>query len=66
MTRAQTLAGAMGLASWRAHWTLSEYAAAAAGGGALRRQNSRPRFNRSLKPLGLNEVGVTDAVLAML
>ena len=66
MTRAQTLAGAMGLASWRAHWTLSEYAAAATGGGAVFSRSGRPRFNHSLDPLGLNEVGVTDAVLATL
>lgn len=66
MTRAQTLAGAMGLASWRAHWTLAEYASAVTSGGALRSQSSRPRFNHALDPLGLNEVGVTDAVLATL
>lgn len=56
----------MGLASWRARWTLSEYAAAATGGGALSSRSGRPHFNRSLNPLGLNEVGVTDAVLATL
>jgi len=66
VTRAQTLAGAMGLASWRAHWTLSECAAATTGGGALGSQSSRPRFDHALDPLGLNEVGVTDAVLATL
>lgn len=66
MTRAQTLAGAMGLASWRAHWTLAEYASAATGGGAMRSQGSRPHFSRALDPLGLNEVGVTDTVLAAL
>jgi len=42
MTRAQTLAGAMGLASWRAHWTLSEYAAAATGGGAVMSKSGMP------------------------
>lgn len=66
MTRAQTVAGAMGLASWRAHWTLNEYAGAATGGGAVFSRSGRPRFNHSLDPLGLNEVGVTDAVLATL
>lgn len=66
MTRAQTLAGPMGMASWRAHWILNEYAAAAGGGGNVFSSGGRPRFNHSLDPLGLNEGGVTDAVLATL
>lgn len=66
MTRAQTLAGAMGMAAWRAHWILNEYAAAATGGGTVFSRGGNPRFNHSLDPLGLNEVGVTDAVLATL
>lgn len=65
VTRAQTLAGAMGLASWRARWTLGGYAAAATG-GAHCPAGADAHLNRSLNPLGLNEVGVTDAVLATL
>lgn len=62
MSLANQLAGALGLASWRAHLSLAEYAGAAPGGmvfaGAKSAQVQTP------KALGLNEVGVTDSVIA--
>lgn len=62
MSLANQLAGALGLASWRAHFLLTEYAGAAPSGmifaGAKSAQVQTPQA------LGLNEVGVTDSVIA--
>jgi hypothetical protein len=66
MTAEQSLVGAMGCASWRAHHRLREYAETAPSGGIIR---GGPRSQPTTRPavaLGLNEVGVTDAVMAVL
>ncbi len=62
MTAEQSLVGAMGCASWRSHYRLREYAALAPIAGVIR-GGASPRIE-SADVLDLNEVGVTDAVLA--
>jgi hypothetical protein len=70
MTRCQLLAGALGLASWRARAHLEEYAVAA--GNALRMTTKGTQKQGTLRPIfagaqrrpQLSELGVTDAVLA--
>lgn len=62
MTAAQTLAGAMGCASWRARDRLLEHVPMAGQVGMLR--GARSLSFASVGVLGLNEVGVTDLVMA--
>lgn len=62
MTVEQSLAGALGCASWRSYYTLREHAAIAPAGTIIRGRKSL-RFDRPAV-LGLNEVGVTDLVMA--
>jgi hypothetical protein len=62
VTAEQSLVGAMGCASWRSHYRLNEHA-------ALTHVASIIRGGKSLRVaeagvLDLNEVGITDAVLA--
>jgi hypothetical protein len=66
MTAEQSLAGAMGCASWRARLRLLDYAAACLSGGQIRGGPITSPVTHRLAPLGLNEVGVTDAVMAAL
>ena len=64
MSAEQTLVGAMGCASWRSHERVSEHAALAPAGATI-----RGRASPGIGPvavLGLNEVGVTDLVMAAL
>ena len=62
VTAEESLVGAMGCASWRSHYRLREYASldgvatVIRGTGALRTEFA--------SVIGLNEVGITDAVLA--
>jgi hypothetical protein len=62
MSAEQSLVGAMGCASWRSHYRLREHAALAPIGGTIR-AGTGP-FRGSTSVLGLNEVGVTDLVMA--
>lgn len=70
MTRCQLLAGALGLASWRARAHLEDYTIAA--GNALRLTTKGAQKQGTLRPIlmgarrrpQLSELGVTDAVLA--
>ncbi len=62
MTAEQLLVGAMGWASWRSHYQLSEYASLAPRAGIVR--GGRKLRIEQPGVLGLNEVGVTDHVLA--
>lgn len=62
MTAEQSLTGAMGCASWRSHFRLGEHAALAPVAGVIR-GGASPRIE-SADVLDLNEVGITDAVLA--
>ncbi len=64
VTVEQSLVGAMGCASWRARHGLLEYADLAPVGDVIR--GGRRRAPSVVRPrvLGLNEVGVTDAVMA--
>lgn len=66
MSVAQTMAGAMGCASWRVRDRLLEYAHLAPHGGVITGGPSTPPTVASAKVLGLNEVGVTDAVMTTL
>lgn len=69
MTVGQQLAGALGCASWRARYTLSEYAALAPIGGVIGRKKGGKGWQPAVgqpTPRGMNEVGVTDAVMATL
>ena len=65
MVAEQSLVGAMGCASWRAHWRLDEHAAVAPSGGMARARSGSPVFG-SVGAVDLNEVGVTDLVMATL
>lgn len=65
MSAEQSLIGAMGCASWRAHDRLGEHAALAPVGGVIRQAGGLPVFGQAAV-LGLNEVGVTDVVMATL
>src|SRR5258708_26375632 len=62
MSAEQSLVGAMGCASWRSHHRLREHAALAPLGGAI--QGSKSPKLAHTEVLGLNEVGVTDLVMA--
>lgn len=62
VTAEQSLVGAMGCASWRSHYRLREHVALAPAAGVIRGSGSL-RFD-DVDVLDLNEVGVTDAVLA--
>ena len=62
MTVEQSLVGALGCASWRSRHRLSEHAALAPAGGTI--QGKRSLALEHTKVLGLNEVGVTDLVMA--
>jgi hypothetical protein len=64
MSAEQSLIGAMGCASWRSRDRLREHAALAPVGGTIRGTSS-PTLSQS-DVLGLNEVGVTDLVMATL
>jgi hypothetical protein len=66
MTAEQSLVGAMGCASWRAHHRLREYAELAPAGGIIRGGPTSQPITQRVAPLGLNEVGVTDSVMATL
>ena len=66
MTAEQSLVGAMGCASWRAHHRLREYAELAPAGGIIRGGPTLQPITQRVAPLGLNEVGVTDSVMATL
>jgi hypothetical protein len=62
MTAEQSIVGAMGCASWRSHYRLREHAALAPIAGIIRGDTSL-RIERP-DSTDLNEVGVTDMVLA--
>ncbi len=62
MTAEQSLVGAMGCASWRAHYRLREYAALASSGRVIRGDVSLRVEDAEIDDL--NEVGITDGVLA--
>jgi hypothetical protein len=62
MTAEQSLVGAMGCASWRSHYRLREHAALARVANVIRGATSLRIEGTGV--LGLNEVGITDAVLA--
>jgi hypothetical protein len=62
MTAEQSLVGAMGCASWRSHYRLREHAALAPLAGIIRGDESL-RIERP-DAMDLNEVGITDLVLA--
>jgi hypothetical protein len=66
MTAEQSLVGAMGCASWRAHHRLREYAELAPAGGIIRGGPISQPSTQHVEALGLNEVGVTDSVMATL
>ncbi len=66
MTNSGLLVGAMGLASWRARFALKEYATAAKTGRLHHWGTMAPAQTTSPETLDLNEVGVTDAVMASL
>jgi hypothetical protein len=53
----------MGCASWRAHFRLREHAGLAPTGGTITQSRTAPVLG-SANILGLNEVGVTDLVMA--
>jgi hypothetical protein len=63
MTVEQSFVGALGCASWRSHYRLSEHAALAPVGGTIQRQRGSLVLGNT-GVLGLNEVGVTDLVMA--
>lgn len=65
MTAEQSLVGAMGCASWRARFHVKEYADLASHGNIIRVVR-RNLVTPTPDPDGLNEVGVTDAVMATL
>ena len=62
VTAEQSLVGAMGCASWRSHDRLREHADLAPFGGTIRSNSGV--FRGATSALGLNEVGVTDVVMA--
>lgn len=62
MSGEQSLVGAMGCASWRSHHRLREHASLAPAGGVIRGTASLRLGGTGV--LGLNEVGVTDLVMA--
>src|SRR6266851_274931 len=62
MSAEQSLVGAMGCASWRSHNRLREHAALAPLSGVIRGSASLRLGSAAV--LGLNEVGVTDLVMA--
>lgn len=62
MTVEQSLVGALGCASWRSRYRLSEHAALAPAGGTIQGKASLVLGHTDV--LGLNEVGVTDLVMA--
>lgn len=62
MTAEQSLVGAMGCASWRSRHRLLEHASLAPTGGTIQGRVSPVLAHSSV--LGLNEVGVTDLVMA--
>jgi hypothetical protein len=62
MTVEQSLVGALGCASLRSHYRLSEHAALAPAGGTIQGKKSLALGHTNV--LGLNEVGVTDLVMA--
>jgi hypothetical protein len=70
VTAEQSLVGAMGCASWRSHYRLREYAALAqVGPHPLARVIRVDRGSLAFGTAGvldLNEVGVTDTLLAAL
>lgn len=65
MTAEQALVGAMGCASWRARFHVKEYADLAHHGNIIRVRGGSA-ISSAPDPDGLNEVGVTDAVMATL
>lgn len=66
MTLPSQLAGAMGLASWRAHLSMTDYESASAVGKTLTGGRKSPPKFKAVVATGLNEVGVTDSVMAAL
>jgi hypothetical protein len=66
MTAEQSLVGAMGCASWRAHDRVREYIDLAPAGGLIRGGPRNGPSTTQPSALGLNEVGVTDSVLTTL
>lgn len=66
MTVRQQLVGALSIASWRARYALCEYAALAPVGGIIGGGRTGSPSRDRPTPHGMNEVGVTDAVMATL
>jgi hypothetical protein len=66
VTAEQSLVGAMGCASWRTRHRLLEYAAVAPAGRIIRGGSASGLSLQANRDLGLNEVGVTDSVMAAL
>lgn len=66
VTAEQSLVGAMGCASWRAHYRVREYIDLAPSGGVIRGGPTNAPSTARPDALGLNEVGVTDSVMTTL
>jgi hypothetical protein len=66
VTAEQSLVGAMGCASWRAHYRVREYIDLAPSGGVIRGGPTNAPSMARPDALGLNEVGVTDSVMTAL
>ena len=66
VTVANQLAGAMGLASWRAHLSFTDYAASSPGGKTFAGGKKSPPKAKAVMVTDLNEIGVTDSVMAAL